>query len=96
VLEYALPSFHYIALGWQDSKSYPNALERLKSVQNAYLIHFEHTVVGQILHLKAHGRMTRGNYFRHLQLFNSTSKDVIHNALHYLFFSVFSCHQDAI
>ena len=60
VLEYALPSRAYPTNGWPSRESYePRALDRLAEMQRKYLVQHQHTVIGELLDLKACGRKTR-------------------------------------
>ena len=60
MLEYALPSQAYSTNGWLSRESYePRALDRLVEIQQKYLVQHQHTVIGELLDLKACGRRTR-------------------------------------
>ena len=59
-LEYALPSQAYSTNGWPSRESYkPQALDQLLEVQQKYLVRHQHTVVSELLDLKACGRKMR-------------------------------------
>ena len=60
VLEYALPSRAYSTNDWPSRESYePRALDRLVEIQRKYLVQHRHTVISELLALKACGRKTR-------------------------------------
>jgi hypothetical protein len=60
VLEYALPGRAYATNGWSSRESYePQALDRLVQIHQKYLVQHQHTVIGELLDLKAFGRKMR-------------------------------------
>jgi hypothetical protein len=60
VLEYALPSRAYPTNGWPSRESYePQAVDRLVQIHRKYLVQYQHTVIGELLDLKAFGQKTR-------------------------------------